>query len=330
MRALQIATFGDPAEVVQLVEIPDPDAPRPGEVLIAVDYVPINTSALLLISGRYGVRPALPIGVGNEGVGRILSVGEAVDHVKVGDRVLIPLTASSWRERLVVPAEDLFPLPSGADPQQLSMLHINPPTAALLLSEYGDLTPGEWVLQNAGNSGVGRSVIAFAKDRGLRVVSLIRRQELVDDLLAAGSDAVLVDGDGVDGIADRVANATGHAQIRVALDGVAGASMRSLSSCLAPGGTLVVYAFMSEQPGLINPADLIFRGVTIRGFWLEAPQIRASSKLQEALKTGARLIADGKLQVPIAATYALSEYQQALAHAQRGGKVLLHIAAREH
>ena len=327
MRALQIATFGDPAEVVQLVEISDPNSPRPGEVLIAVDYAPINTSALLLISGRYGVRPALPTGVGNEGVGRILSVGEAVDHVKVGDRVLFPLSAYSWRKRLVAPAEDLFPLPPGADPEQLSMLHINPPTAALLLSEYGDLKPGDWVLQDAGNSGVGRSVIAFAKDRGLHVVSLIRRQELVDDLLAAGSDVVLVDGDG---IANRVAYATGHAQIRIALDGVAGAAMRSLSSCLAPGGILVVYAFMSEQPGLVNLAELIFRGVTIRGFWLEAPEIRASPKLQEALKTGARLIAEGKLHVPVAATYALSEYQQALAHAQRGGKVLLHIASREH
>ena len=69
MRALQIATFGDPAEVVQLVEIPEPDDPRASEVLVAVEYTPINTSALLLIRGIYGVRPALPTGVGNEGVG---------------------------------------------------------------------------------------------------------------------------------------------------------------------------------------------------------------------------------------------------------------------
>ena len=319
MRALQIATFGDPAEVVKLVEIPDPDAPQAGEVLVAVEYVPINTSALLLISGRYGVRPSLPTGVGNEGVGRILSVGEEVDQLKVGDRVLIPLTTYSWRERLVVPAGDLFPLPPGADPQQLSMLSINPPTAALLLSEYVDLKLGDWVIQNAGNSGVGRSVIAFAKDRGLQIVSLIRRQELIDDLIAAGSDVVLVDGVG---IADRVAEATGHAQIRLALDGVAGEAMRSITSCLTPGGILVIYAFMSEQPGLVNPADIIFRGVTIRGFWLEAPQIRTSPKLKEAMKAGARLIAEGKLHVPVAATYSLSAAKEALTHAQRGGKVL--------
>jgi len=319
MHALQIATFGDPSAVVELVEIPDPDAPGAGEALVAVEYAPINTSALLLISGRYGVRPPLPTGVGNEGVGRILSVGAEVDHLTVGDLVLIPPTHYAWRERLVAPARNLFPLPPGADPQQLSMLRINPPTAALLLSEYVALKPGDWVLQDAGNSGVGRAVIAFAKDRGLRVVSLVRRQELVDELIAAGSDVVLIDGAGV---SDRVAEATGHAKIPLALDGVGGEAMLLLSGRLAPGGALVAYAIMSEKPGLVNPADLIFRGVTIRGFWLEAPEVRASPKILEAIKTGARLIAEGKLRVPIAATYPLGAAREAITHAQHGGKVL--------
>jgi NADPH:quinone reductase-like Zn-dependent oxidoreductase len=265
------------------------------------------------------VRPPLPTGVGNEGVGRILAVGKEVDHLQVGDRVLIPSTHYSWRERLVVPAADLFPLPPGADPQQLSMGSINPPTAALLLSEYVDLSPGEWVIQDAGNSGVGRWVIAFARERGLRIASLVRRQELIGELVAAGSDVVLVDGAG---IVDRVAEATGHAQIPLALDGIGGAAMQSLSSCLSPGGTLVMYAFMSGQPGVANPSDLIFRGVTIRGFWLDAPGIRASPKVVEGIKAGARLIAEGKLHVPVAAVYPLTAAKEALIHAQKGGKVL--------
>lgn len=319
MRALQIAVFGDPAEVVELVELPEPDALRAGEVLVAVEYAPINTSALLLIRGIYGVRPALPIGVGNEGVGRILAVGDEVNHLHVGDRVLIPLTRPSWRERLVLPSAELFPLPSGADPQQLAMLHINPPTAALLLSEYVDLKPGDWVIQDAGNSGVGRSVIAFARERGLHIASLVRRQAVVDDLLAAGSDVVLVDGPELPA---RVAAATGHATIPLALDGVGGEAMMSLSGCLSRGGTLVFYAFMSEKPGVANPADIIFRQVTIRGFWLETPEVRASPKIVAAIQTGARLITEGKLHVPVAATYPLDAAKEAITHAERGGKVL--------
>ncbi len=318
MYALQIATFGDPAEVVELVALPEPDAPGAGEVLVAVAYAPINTSALLMIRGQYGLRPALPAGVGNEGVGRILAVGDEVSHLHVGDRVLLPSNRPTWRERLVLPSAELVPMPPDADAQQLAMLRINPPTAALLLSEYVDLSPGEWVIQNAGNSGVGRSVIAFAKERGLHTVSLVRRREVIDDVLAAGSDVVLVDGPELPA---RVAAATERqAQIRLALDGGGGAAMMSLSSCLAPGGTLILYAFMSEQPGVASPSDIIFRRVTIRGFWLENPEVRASPKMLEAIQTGARLITEGKLHVPVAATYPLGAAKEAITHAEQGGR----------
>jgi NADPH:quinone reductase-like Zn-dependent oxidoreductase len=203
------------------------------------------------------------------------------------------------------------------------MLSIDPPTASLLLSEYVELKPGDWVINNAGNSGVGRSVIAFAKDRGLRTVSLVRRPELIDELVAAGGDIVLVDGAGVSA---RVAQATGNAKIALAIDGVGGEAMLSLSSCLSPGGTLVLYYSVSEKPGLASFEDLVFRNVTIRGFWLVNPAFHTSPKLVEAIKTGARLIAEGKLHVPVAATYPLVEAKEAIAHAQRGGKVLFKLS----
>ena len=123
------------------------------------------------------MRPALPTVIGGEGVGRVLAVGSGVENVKVGDRVLAPLSSFTWRERMVVSADGLFALPHGADPGQLSMLAINPPTAALLLSEYVNLKPGEWVVQNSANSSVGRWVIAFAKARGLKTVNIVRRPE---------------------------------------------------------------------------------------------------------------------------------------------------------
>ena len=81
--------------------------------------------------------------------------------------MLVPLYSFSWRERLLAPAAGLFSLPD-ADPRQLAMLGINPPTAALLLDESIDLRPGDWVAQNAANSGVGRSLIAIHVDRSLR------------------------------------------------------------------------------------------------------------------------------------------------------------------
>jgi NADPH:quinone reductase-like Zn-dependent oxidoreductase len=72
------------------------------------------------------------------------------------------------------------------------MLRINPPTAALPLSEYIPLNPGDWIVQNAANSVVGRAVIAFARARGIRTVYLVRRPELIDELFAVGGDIVLL------------------------------------------------------------------------------------------------------------------------------------------
>src|ERR1700758_3020401 len=255
MRAVQLTAYGNPVEGLKYVDIPGPDDPGPNQVLIGVEFCPINPSDLLLAKGMYALRPALPSVIGNEGVGRVLNVGPGVRNVKVGDRVPAPLASFTWRERMVISADGLFALPADADPRQLAMLAINPPTAALLLSEYVNLKPGEWVVQNAANSGVGRWVIAFAKKRGLRTVNIIRRAELVPDLQAAGGDVVVVDGPDV---TQEIKKAVGSGRIRLALDGVSGPSTGVLASVLAPGGTLVAYSAMSGAPMVLDPLAVIF------------------------------------------------------------------------
>ena len=84
----------------------------------------------------------------------------------------------------------------------------------------------------------------------------------------------------------------------------------------------MLYAFTSGKPGVANGIDVIFKDIAIRGFWLKSPRFRSSPKLLEAMKLGARLVAEGKLRVPIAATYPLAAAAAALTHAQKGGKVL--------
>ena len=148
MRAVQLTAFGNPVDGLEYVEIPEPDAPGPNQVLIGVEFSPINPNDLMVAQGIYAFRPPLPAVIGNEGVGRVLAVGPGVESVKVGDRILAPPASFTWRERIVVSAGGLSALPADADPRQLAMLAINPPTAALLLSEYVDLKPGEWVVQN--------------------------------------------------------------------------------------------------------------------------------------------------------------------------------------
>src|ERR1700741_1316467 len=272
MRAVQLTAYGNPAEALKYVDIPEPQAPGPNQVLMGVEFSPVNPSDLLLANGIYALRPVLPAVIGNEAVGRVLDVGPGVRNVKLGDRVLAPLSSFTWRERMVISADGLSSLPPDADPRQLAMLAINPPTAALLLSEYVDLKPGEWVVQNAANSGVGRWVIAFAKARGLKSVNIVRRPELVAELKAIGGDVVVVDSPDV---SKEIKAVVGQAELRLALDGVSGRATGELAATLSPHGTLVSYAEMSETPMSINPRDVIFKPLTMRGFWLGHPEVAA-------------------------------------------------------
>jgi NADPH:quinone reductase-like Zn-dependent oxidoreductase len=222
---------------------------------------------------------------------------------------------------MVVPASGLFALPPGADPQQLSMLAINPPTGALLLSEYVNLKPGEWVVQNSANSSVGRWVIAFAKTRGLKTVNIVRRPELVPELQTIGGDIVVVDSPDV---SKEIKAAVGQAELRLALDGVSGPATGVLASTLSPHGTIVSFAAMSGAPMSISPLDVIFKPITMRGFWLGHPE--SAAKIAPPIAQAAEMIASGRVHIPVAATYALSSIKEAVAHALRGGKILLDVA----
>jgi NADPH:quinone reductase-like Zn-dependent oxidoreductase len=320
MKCIQFSAYGDPATVLECVDVPEPGAPGENQVLVSVEFAPINPNDLMIPRGIYAIRPALPALIGNEGVGRVLSLGPGVQNVKVGDRVALPLSSFTWRERMLVAANGLLALPSTADPKQLAMLAANPPTAWLLLNEFVELKPGDWVLQNAANSGVGRWVIAFTKARGLRTVNIVRRQALVDELKAIGGDIVLVDSPE---IPQQIQKAVGQANLRLALDGVGGPATGLLAAALSFHGTLVCYAAMSERAISINPLDVIFKLLTLRGFFIGREEF--STKAAPAIKEAAAMIATGQTHVPVAATYPLSAIKEAVAHAVRGGKVLLDI-----
>src|SRR6476620_3120140 len=175
MQAIHLTKYGKPAEGLRPVDIAEPGDPKPGQMLIRVEFAPINDSDLLVASGLYAVRPKLPSVVGNEGAGKVLAVGDGVQNVKVGDRVVIPRGVFSWAEKVLAPAEEVIVLPPEIDPQQAAMLSIKPPAAALLLEEFGSLKPGDWIVQNAANSGVGRAVIVFSNQKGVRTINIVRR-----------------------------------------------------------------------------------------------------------------------------------------------------------
>lgn len=325
MRQVIFERFGPPAEVARLTEAPDP-VPGPGEVLLRLTLMPINPADLLAMEGRYGAEPpALPMTPGAEAAGVVAALGEGVTRVGVGDAVL-PLGSGCWTDRMVVSERALLPMPEGVDPEQAAMLKANPATADLMLSAV-DLLPGDWVIQNAANSAVGRLVALFARERGLRTVNLVRRAEAAEALRGTGADAVLIAPDPGAATPDEVLAATGGARPRLGLDAVGGGATGALAATLARGGTVLSYGLLSGAPCRVRAEDLVFRGITLRGFWLAEWFAAASGRevrpLYARLAEGLRA---GLFHTPVEARYPLGEIAAALRHAARegrSGKILL-------
>jgi NADPH:quinone reductase-like Zn-dependent oxidoreductase len=321
MKAVQLQAFGNPADVVKLVDVPDLGAPGPDEVVIATEASPINGTDFSIIAGRYGYLPPLPSILGVEGVGRVAAIGRNVKHLKEGDRALIPVMHPAWVERIKTDAPWLRPLPNG-DVQQLSMLGINPATAYLLLTDIVSLKRGDWVIQNGANSAVGRAVIAIATSLGIKTVNVVRREELVDEIKSIGGDIVLVEGPEMPKL---VAAATGKAKICLGIDMVADTATTNLMNSVAPNGTVVVYAVSSQKPLVGSGFQLVFNNQSIRGFWLiNWFKTAKPDKLAAMYEHLASMIASGAISAPIAASYRYEKFSDALARAaKRSGKVIL-------
>ncbi len=312
-----------PQDVIDVVDFELPSEVPAGHVRVEVLAAPINPSDVLTLTGQYGILPPLPAVGGNEGVGRVIALASDVSKPPVGQTVLLPVSCGTWTTHLDLPAEHLVALPNDADPKQLAMMTVNPPTASLLLSDIVELKPGDWVIQNAANSAVGGYVAAIARMRGLRSVNIVRRESAVADV-NSDADVVLVDGPD---LSSRVREATGDAKIRLGIDAVGGPATESLASCLANGGTIVNYGAMSGEACQVSPMALIFRGIKLRGFWLSSWYKTADASTRGKLFTEiAGAIASGKLSATIQATYRLDQIKEAVAAAaagERDGKIVL-------
>ena len=318
MKAIHLTAYGNPAQNLMMVEVSEPNAPSASEALVRVEYAPINYSDLLLANGVYFLNPKLPSIIGGEGAGIVEAIGPGVTSVKVGDRVTIPFRTFTWSEKVLAPARGLFVVPPSVDAKPASMLNINPTTAVLLLNEFVKLKPKDWIVLNAANSQVARCLIAIAKSRDLNVVGIVRRSELIPEIEKLGVDFVGVESPE---LSKQIQIATGGMPILLGLDAVGGPATATMASVLSPGAHLVIYARLSGLPIHVLQGDLIGKRLKIQGFWMYyedyLPKIRA------ALTEATKVVASGKLTLPITTTYKPSQIKEAIEHSQRGGKVLL-------
>ena len=323
MKQVLLDRYGPPEEVARCVEVPDVGAPASGEVVFDVLAFPINPADINFCKGSYRLKPPLPATPGAECIGRVTAVGPGVAHVKPGDLV-INLQRENWAQKRRVKGADVIAVPAGMALRQAAMLRINPPTALLMLTDFVDLAPGEWVIQNVANSAVGRLLIRLARARGLRTMNVVRRESLFGELRALGADACAVDGPA---LAETVKALTGGAPIRLGLDAVSGRATARLSACIAEGGTVCHYGSMTGEDPVMPRSALIAGGQSLIGFLLgRALAMRSPEQVRAIYADLGAQVLSGTLSAPVEKVYPIEEIKAALAHAQRGersGKILV-------
>jgi trans-2-enoyl-CoA reductase len=288
---------------------------------------PINPADLNSIEGKYPIKAPLPATPGMEGAGIVIEVGSAVRELAIGAQVILPHSFGTWREMAVIEAAKLVAAPNEIEPIQAAMLKVNPITAWRMVRDFAPLMSGDWLIQNAANSGAGQCVIQIARELGYRTVNVVRRPELVDELRSLGGDVVLVDGEN---LRDEVAAATERAPIRLGLNAVGGENALRVAKCLASDGTMVTYGAMSLQPLSIPNGMLIFKNLRFTGFWVNKWYDYATpAQRAETFAPLFDMAKRGLLRSKVEKTYPLSEAQVAIAHAsqnKRAGKIVFELA----
>ncbi|MGV8832359.1 MAG: zinc-binding dehydrogenase [Devosia sp.] len=323
MRAAIYETFGNPADVTKLGDVAQPN-PGKGEVRIRTILSPIHNHDLWTTRGTYGYKPSLPAVGGTEAVGTIEAVGEGVDAAMIGKRVAAGGVQGSWAEFFIASANGVVPLPDAIADEAAAQL-IAMPFSAISLLDMLNVRAGDWIVQTAANGAVGKVLAALTDAHGLHLVNLVRRPEAVAELTALGMTNVVATSD-ADWV-EQVKALTGPGGARSAVDSVGGEIGAKLIDVLGQDGELVIFGTATGAPMPLNSGALIFKQITIKGFWgAKVSTAMAGEKKGKLIGELVTLAAQGKLPLPVGGIFELADAAKAMDAAQvpgRAGKILL-------
>jgi NADPH2:quinone reductase len=299
---------------------------------------PINASDLHMVRGRYGYQPELPASPGIEGVGIVEAVGPGVQDPMVGTRVVFIDTWNTWREQIVCPVDRLVPIPDSLDDPAAATSYINPLTAWALTRSGHNLKEGDWLLQTAAASSVGKLVLQLAQQYRFKTINVIRRREQESIIRNLGGNEVICTAD--EDLRARLQELTAGEGIERAIDCVAGELGAEIARNLAPAGTMLVFGALSSHRQT-DPAKftmplfaprMIYSTTTVRGWWL--PRWVSSQPLAEVRAATSDLLimlSNGALTAPAIVRYSFKDFQEAvrIADGEAGQqKVLLDFSER--
>lgn len=322
MKAVLAKTFGPPEQLV-LEELPAREAP-PGEVVIAVKACGVNFFDALIVQGKYQTRPPLPFSPGGEVSGVISAVGEGVEGLEAGMRVLAFVGHGGYAEEVVTHAANVVALPAQMDFVTAAAFPITYATSCHALKDRGELRSGETLLVLGAAGGVGLAAVEIGKILGARVIAAASSEAKLALAREHGADALI--NYGASDLRERIRAETAGKGVDVVYDPVGGAYAEPALRSLAPGGRYLVIGFASGEIPKIALNLLLLKVVSLVGvFWgafAKAQPQRNAANMAELLAW----YTQGRLRPHVSATFPLTRYREALdAVIQRKalGKVVL-------
>ncbi|MBM6618762.1 quinone oxidoreductase family protein [Bacillus suaedaesalsae] len=324
MKAIVVTEYGGP-EVMKYKDVEVPII-QPDQVLIKVDATSVNFAD---IKSRYGIKGAgkLPFIPGLDAVGVISQVGENVQGLQVGQRVIAFPASGSYAEYIVANEALTFTIPDEIGVETAAACPIVSFLSYKLLADIARIEKGETVLIHAAAGGVGTTAIQLAKLLGAgRVIGTVGSEEKKQVALQSGADHVI--SYTTEDFAKVVNQLTDGDGVNVILDSIAGEVSEQSMKCLAPYGRLVHFGNSSGKVGKFQTAELHASCRSVLGFSLGSTRSKRLHLLKETAKEVIPLIAEGKLTFHIGGQFDLKEAKQAheLVECRKStGKVLLKV-----
>lgn len=322
MKAVLCKSWGPPQALV-VEEVPAPRAGK-GQVVVAVKAAGVNFPDVLIVQGRYQVKPELPFTPGAEVCGTVKEVGEGVTHLKPGDTVVAFPGIGGFAEEVVAEAARVAPVPASLDPKVGAAVTLTYGTSYHALKDCARLAPGETLLVLGAAGGVGLAAVELGKLMGARVIAAASSAQKLEAAKRAGAEA------GIDyekeDLREAVKRLTGGKGVDVVYDPVGDRFAEPAFRSLGWHGRYLVIGFAGgEIPRIpLNLALLMERSI-VGVFWGEFtrrdPQANAAN-MRELMQW----ILAGRLKPLVSAAYPLERAADALADMMNRkvlGKVVL-------